>query len=174
MLNHLENLTIGGIIINCYASYFTSKTYTAMFVGQTTGMAGAATAPKAADAASADSSSTFKISTGWNELDFFIFVVIVEHAVLFMKLVINNLLDDKPETVQKGEEEKKALIQNFKDNMDDDEKCKIWKNKLKLEKTRKHVTQFMKMFKKKLNIGSGGAANLKNMFQNNKLNLTKK
>ena len=115
-MNHLENLTIGGIIINCYASYFTSKTYTAMFVGQTTGMAGAATAPKAADAASADSSSTFKISTGWNELDFFIFVVIVEHAVLFMKLVINNLLDDKPETVQKGEQEKKALIQNFKDN----------------------------------------------------------
>ena len=103
-------------------------------------MAEAATAPNAADAASTDSSSTFKISTGWNELDFFIFVVIIEHAVLFMKLVINNLLDDKPETVQKGEQEKNALIQNFKDNMDDDEKCKIWKNKLKLEKTRKHVT----------------------------------
>ena len=46
LLNHLENLTIGGIIINCYASYFTSKVYTAMFVDQTTELEGADTAPK--------------------------------------------------------------------------------------------------------------------------------
>lgn len=55
------------------------------------------------------------------------FVVLVEHAVLFMKLVIQNFIDDVPEKVQRGELEKNSLIQNFKENVDEEEKCRIWR-----------------------------------------------
>ena len=47
-------------------------------------------------------------------LGFFMFVVLIEHILLLLKLLIENLVEDVPIEVQRGERERFELIQSFK------------------------------------------------------------
>lgn len=93
-LNNLENLCIGGIIINCYVTYFTSSTYQKLFV--------TVEDPhhKVEGMTALDYKSGLKIIQGWDELDFFYFIVLVEHSALLLKLILQKFIDDVPEKIQ--------------------------------------------------------------------------
>lgn len=52
-LDNLDNLCIGGIMMNCYASYFTSKSYKYLFIDSM------------ADVSQATNNKWFKLNTGW-------------------------------------------------------------------------------------------------------------
>lgn len=93
----LESLSFASIIINCYATYATSNVYAQILVIKKEKTDGA-NKSKAIDL----ENNTFKQFLGWNELKFFIFIVIMEHAILLLKYVLHRIYDDVPESVQKG------------------------------------------------------------------------
>lgn len=88
-LGCLENLCQLGIIINCAGVYFTSRIYHMMFT----------TDYQENDVIEIQIKDGFEpkysINTGWNSLKFFIFVVIVEHLFLVLKLVTEYATIDK-------------------------------------------------------------------------------
>lgn len=64
--------------------------------------------------------------TNWEYIQFFLFVVIVEHLLLFLKLVVENLIEDVPPEVQRGERERSSLIRQYKHAKEASEvTCKI-------------------------------------------------
>lgn len=140
-LNHLDTLCIAGVIINCYATYFISSTNVPIFVKS--------------EEDSKTKTSYFskiewlKINTGWDKLDFFIFVVVIEHVILVIKLIFQNFKNNLAADLQLNEQHKQALIQNFKENVNEEEECRIWRNKQKIENSKNLKNQFTKKFKDK-------------------------
>lgn len=105
-LGCLENLSNLAIICNCATVYFTSQTYKDMFTDP-------------------DGDK----SVGAQEiLGFTMWVVLVEHVLLALKLLIESMIDDVPAGVQRGERERSDLILNYKRNKEKDHvTCRIEK-----------------------------------------------
>lgn len=80
-LRCLEDLTHVSIVINCAMIYFTSHAYKDIFLKQA-GING---------------------HDMGKALGFFLVVVLVEHAVLFLKVVIENIIEDVPGAVLRGQ-----------------------------------------------------------------------
>ena len=64
------------------------------------------------------------------------FVVAIEHVILIMKLIFQNFKNNLPADLQVNEQHKQALIQNFKENVNEEEECRIWRNKQKIENSK--------------------------------------
>lgn len=94
----MQILTIAGIIMNCYATYFTSKSYQDMFISQ----------PFRPN--TLVSMRAWKITKNWDELDFFYFVVGAEHFALLLMFILQRSLDRVPEAMQRSQREKDLLI----------------------------------------------------------------
>ena len=54
--------------------------------------------------------------TNWTPLYFFMFIVITEHCLLVLKIVVEQLIDDVPGDIQKGEQERRAYIEKFNED----------------------------------------------------------
>ena len=89
------------IIINCASVYFTSKVYQTLFVGQVLDHEG-----KGPGETYTLIENKEAVTGGWDLLKFLLFVVLVEHVLLFLKLVVENAIDDVPAEVQAGERER--------------------------------------------------------------------
>ena len=127
-LNHLDTLCIGGVIINCYATYFISSTNEPIFVKSEEN--------STTKTSYFDKFESLRINTGWDKLGFFMFVVAIEHVILIMKLIFQNFKNNLPADLQVNEQHKQALIQNFKENVNEEEECRIWRNKQKIENSK--------------------------------------
>lgn len=100
----LENLSQLSIIVNCMMIYFTSTTYKEMFV---------------------EESVSLQVETQ-ELMTFFMTVIFMEYVLRFLKQFIENMIDDVPEEVQRGERERNDLISNFKRAKEVDEvTCRI-------------------------------------------------
>lgn len=86
----MENLVIIGIIINCFASYLTSDTYKNLFVSVTNHT-------HLNEVSYKDTGFKF-YALNWDELDFFWFVILIEHGIFVLKLVLEKFIDDVPTT----------------------------------------------------------------------------
>ena len=127
-LNHLDTLCIGGVIINCYATYFISSTNEPIFVKSEEN--------STTEPSNPNRFKSLRINTGWDKLGFFMFVVAIEHVILIMKLIFQNFKNNLPADLQVNEQHKQALIQNFKENVNEEEECRIWRNKQKIENSK--------------------------------------
>ena len=83
-------------MVNAGIMYFTSKTYRYMFVGGNPN-------PEADE-----------VSYGWEIVQFLIFMVIIEHALLILKIFVEQIIEDSPLFVVRGERQRDRLIDNFK------------------------------------------------------------
>lgn len=54
-----------------------------------------------------------KFETGWDRTQFLIFVVIVEHVMIILKMVVEQFIEDTPLSVVRGERTRKSIIQEF-------------------------------------------------------------
>lgn len=55
----------------------------------------------------------------FDTLEFFIFIVIVEHALLILKLILEQLIDDVPGSIQREMEVRQGYIKKFNDMIKD-------------------------------------------------------
>ena len=90
-LDHLESLCIIGIIINCATTYFTSNTYQKLFISVED--------PNHKIEGIKDLKNAWKIVQGWDDLDFFYFIVLVEHSALLLKLILQKFMGDVPSKI---------------------------------------------------------------------------
>ena len=49
----------------------------------------------------------------WKLINFLIFMVLVEHILLVLKIFIERLIDDVPEDVIRGQAQRKAILDNY-------------------------------------------------------------
>lgn len=66
--------------------------------------------------------------SGLDGLQFFILLILAEHALFMVKLFLEKFLDGVPLAVQRGERARMSLIDNFK-KMKPSEECQRQKNK---------------------------------------------
>ena len=59
------------------------------------------------------------VGAGWDLTSFFLLVVVVEHVMILLKMLVEQLINDTPAAVIRGERERRRLIQRFKDEIDD-------------------------------------------------------
>ena len=55
----------------------------------------------------------------WDNLKFLIFMVILEHLLLILRILVEQVIEDVPEEVIRGETERAQLIDNFNEHKDD-------------------------------------------------------
>ena len=79
----LQHLSHGSIITNCAVIYFTSQTYRDLFVYNNDEYISVLTVP-------------------WDLLKFFMIVVAIEHCLLFVKLYLEEIIDDNPKWIVRG------------------------------------------------------------------------
>jgi hypothetical protein len=89
----LQTLSQISIYLNCATVYFTSKVYYKLFVQGD------------------DEVST--ITVGWDMTKFLVMVITVEHALLILKVFIEQTIEDVPCCVVKGQRTNKTIIDNF-------------------------------------------------------------
>lgn len=106
-LGRLENLSQLAIIINCASIYFTSHVYQGLFVKD--------------EERSKRADGIVPVTDGWKLLKFFSVVVMVEHILLLLKLIIENVIEDVPEEVQKGGRERNAVAAGYKRIKDEED-----------------------------------------------------
>ena len=85
----LYQLTQFSIIVNSSIIFFTSKMYYKMFVTHK-------------EEAEKDHEG-IRFETGWGRTQFLIFVVIVEHIMIILKMVVEQFIEDTPLFVVRGE-----------------------------------------------------------------------
>lgn len=100
-LTCLDNMTQGGIIIVCASVYFTSGIYKKMF-----------TTSQEVDTHLMAYQADAQLAT-WDALYFFITLVAVEHGLLVLKLVVEQLIDDVPEEIQKEEQDRQGYVKKY-------------------------------------------------------------
>lgn len=88
-MNCLENLCYLGVIINCAGVYFTSQSYLKIFTSNYLTKDG-----KIEAYIQEGHEPNYAINTGWNSLSFFLFIVAVEHVILIIQLVSENVATD--------------------------------------------------------------------------------
>lgn len=104
----LENLCQLGIIINCAGIYFTSKIYHKIFIQDYKFSEQHQQYHK--DGLEPD----YRLNTGWDTLKFFMFIVVVEHVILIVKLVSEQVIDeDISDYIQKGERDRQQLKDKY-------------------------------------------------------------
>ncbi len=55
----------------------------------------------------------FKLETGWDPLDFFTMLVVVEHVFLILKIAIEYFIEDVPAEIARGERDRKGMIDHY-------------------------------------------------------------
>ena len=76
--------------------YFTSKIYKNIFISRNND--------------SKTEYEGYKLKTGWDPLNFFLILVIVEHLFLILKIAIEAIIDDVPPEIARGERDRKGMI----------------------------------------------------------------
>jgi len=79
-------------MVNTGVIYFTSRTFRHMFV---------------LDGVMDDE------AYGWTLVNFLIFVIVIEHSMLILKIFIEQIIEDVPHFVVKGERERTKMVENF-------------------------------------------------------------
>lgn len=59
-----------------------------------------------------------KLTDGWTTIQFFMFVVVIEHLLLVIRIVIEKSIDDVPIEVLRGERNRQSLVKDYQDNRD--------------------------------------------------------
>ena len=116
-MNCLETLAQISIFLNCATLYFTSKVYVQIFVGENHGDSGTeVTGTKVTD-----TSMYHTITDGWDLTSFLVMLILVEHSLLVLKIVIEQLIEDTPPEIVEGERERKAISDKYQDNTGSDD-----------------------------------------------------
>jgi len=62
----------------------------------------------------ADESVVMAITSGWDLTSFFLLVVVVEHIMIILKMFVEQLIDDTPEEVISGKNERAIQLKDFR------------------------------------------------------------
>ena len=98
--------------------------------------------PKDPGLSEADASSKLGLDLGWNELNFFAFIVLMEHAILLLKWVLNKIFEDVPQSVQKGQRDNEAIVDKFlhSHKHDDQHLCQMADNQKKIRHSKRRLS----------------------------------
>jgi hypothetical protein len=102
----LDTLSQISIFLNCATIYFTSKVYVQIFVGSEQG-----------DVPVEELNDFETITNGWDITTFLILLIMVEHGMLMIKIVIEQLIEETPPEIVEGERERSAVIDNHEQKM---------------------------------------------------------
>lgn len=94
-LNCLSNLCQISLMVNAGIIYFTSRTYRYMIVG-------------------GNPEITTIFDHKWTLVEFLVLVVVVEHIFLIAKIFIEQMIEDVPLSVIRGERVRNALVKTFR------------------------------------------------------------
>ena len=56
------------------------------------------------------------ITDGWDLTSFLVMLILVEHSLLVLKIVIEQLIEDTPPEIVEGERERKAISEKYAEN----------------------------------------------------------
>ena len=105
-MNSLETLSQISIFLNCATLYFTSKVYVQIFVGSN---------HKYAEGEQDKDTLFHTITDGWDLASFLVMLILVEHGMLIIKIVIDQLIEDTPIEIVEAERERKAICEKYQE-----------------------------------------------------------